>query len=90
MMFKIRIGDTLVLLNADQLNQLVDLVEGTTVYEEKHVGAQLGFVGYQNSYVPETKPYETANHFNGMTILSDLDVNKYATLQAMRNKENQP
>jgi hypothetical protein len=89
MMFKLRIGGEDVLLNPDQLNALANLLESTTHYVEKHVGKGQGFVGYENSYVPEMEPYNVTKSFSGFTLLTDKEVDMFATLQALRLKENQ-
>jgi len=89
MLFKIRIGGEDVLLNPDQLDALANLLEGATHFTEKHVGKGQGFVGYENSYVPEMQPYSVIKSLTGLTLLTDQEVDKFATLQAMRLKENQ-
>jgi hypothetical protein len=88
MMFKLHIGGEDVLLNPDQLDQLSNLLEDATHYSEQHVGKGQGFVGYENGYVPEMRPYAVMRHLR-VTPFTDQEIDKYATLQAMRLKESQ-
>lgn len=86
MMIKLSIGNNYVLLTPDKMAQLLPILEECTLYNEKHVGTNKGFTGYDNSYVVELKPFVASQHLV-INIFSQQEVDKYIVLQAMREGE---
>lgn len=84
MMFKLRIGDSHALLNPDQLDALLNILNGATCVGEKWVGDEKGFFGHNRAYEVCFEPYNVPVHFGTPQIFTDHDVDKYSTLAAMR------
>ena len=51
MRFLMRINDEVVALDSMQLDALYNLLEGSQIVGEEHVGKDMGTTGYQRSYI---------------------------------------
>lgn len=88
MKIKIRIGDVYLLLTAEQVNQITNIVEGSTVLEEKYVGDNKGYVGHNNCYEKAFTPFVASAHM-ACGIMSDEEIDKFITLNAMRRSSTE-
>lgn len=52
MKYLLKINGTDCLLTHEQVNTIVETLEGCETYGEKHVGQDKGTQGYNNSYIP--------------------------------------
>jgi hypothetical protein len=89
MRFLMRINDEVVALDSMQLDALYNLLEGSQVVGEEHVGKDMGTTGYQRSYI-----HSFADKFGTCqvpkTMMSDVSYEAARDLWRMRqaNKED--
>lgn len=88
MKIKIRIGDVHLLLTAEQVNQITNIVEGSTIFEDKYVGDNKGYAGHNNCYEKSFIPFVASMHMS-CGIMSDNEIDKYITLNAMRHSSTE-
>jgi len=83
MKFKIEICGTSVLLDYNQLNTVLNALEGAERIEEKYIGSNQGTNG--TNYLKLIRPYQPMDHFrlNGMTD------EEYGALQLVTKLEDE-
>jgi hypothetical protein len=72
MMFVIKIGDDEVILDADQMETLTDLVQGASIKKNEWVGGNAGDDG--TNYVNTVRPYCKENMLRPHVMHDDLFV----------------
>lgn len=83
MKIKLRINDRWLLLEATQLQQILDIVEGVEMFDEKYVGDYKGYTGHSNCYEYDFKPFDPNAHLT-FGVMTEREIDKYKTLNAMR------
>ena len=86
MKIKIRIGDSQLLLTAEQVNQITTIIEGSTVIDETYVGDNKGYMGHNNCYEKRFMTFVASTHL-ACAIMSDEEIDKFITLNAMRHSK---
>ena len=72
MKFKMTINGHNILVNAQQLEAIVDTLASAEFLTETHVGNNIGSQGYQNAYIPAIKPVVTHELFTVAPMNQDL------------------
>lgn len=68
----VKIDDRKCLLDAAQVEALVDVLAGVEFYHEDYVGADKGTMGHNNSYTPVVKPLNVDEWFTAKIMRQDL------------------
>jgi len=69
--FKMTINGLHILVDAEQLNIIIDALTGAEHLTETHVGNNQGSHGYNNAYVPVIKPIVTHELFTVAPVNQD-------------------
>jgi hypothetical protein len=88
MKIKIRIGDAQLLLTAEQVNQITTIIEGSMVLDDNYVGDNKGYTGHNNCYEKRFMPFVASAHMS-CAIMSDEEIDKFITLNAMRRSSTE-
>lgn len=89
MLIKIRIGNSDVLLTPTQMDALLAVIEGVEVMSEDYVGKNKGgYYGHESNNVLRFEQFDTSKHLS-TTIMSDLQLDKFRTLQAIRDNQGE-
>jgi hypothetical protein len=72
MKFVVKVQGKDLLLDANQVERLIDVIDGADIYGERHVGANQGSQGYNNAYVPTIVTAPTHTWFEVKTMPDDL------------------
>lgn len=86
MKFKVQMGGSTVLLTPEQLDRVAAVLEDSTLFYEKYVGNNKGYYGSDNCYMIEYLPFVASKHFRA-DIMTDMEVDKWHTLQKMREAD---
>jgi hypothetical protein len=72
MKFIVRVQGKDLLLDANQVERLIDVIDGAEILSETHVGAGNGSQGYGNAYVPRINATPTYTWFEVKTMPEDV------------------
>lgn len=89
MMFRIRVGDSHALLNLDQLDKLINILDGATCVTVRYKGDEKGSFGHSMAYELDFEPYNVPSLLGTLHVFTDQDVDKYTTLAAIRKQEKE-
>lgn len=71
MKFVVKVNDRRLLLTAQQVEAMVELLVGCEYYDEKYVGKDNGSLGSNNAYIPEVKPCNIDEWFDAKVMRDD-------------------
>lgn len=72
MKFIVNVQGKALLLDANQVERLLDVIDGADIYGERHVGTGNGSQGYNNSYVPSINTTPVHTWFEVKTLPDDV------------------
>lgn len=88
MKIRVRVGDVHLLLTAEQVEKITNIIEGSTIFEEKYVGDNKGYAGHNNCYERVFTPFVASMHLS-CNVMSDNEIDKFITLNAMRRSSTE-
>lgn len=88
--FGITLNGTEMWLSAAQIDKLLKALEGATSVDTKYVGTSKGWYGSDCQYEATFGTFDPSKHVGGLRLISQETLDKYLTLQAMRDNDITP